>query len=478
MSSINRSSNNLLRRYLTGAITAPEEAELERRAQTDDALAEAMRGLQAAPEEDHAARVSRMVSAARKQGSTDARVVSKRPNRYRWAAAAGILLLLVSSLFFLPTLLDSNTGDLAMESAPLTEEVQTVPDNPVTTPDKPVNTSTASDTEAPSPAPASSPADLRPRPAPELKDSPKIGTSSRAEKLQADAREQAEEKRKREELQKKEQRTAPPPPLAFEEEIIEEDVADDETSLEVEPTPPPGAVPSVATTPASPPTSVATRKSRAKVTDALPDAQAGAPAGYTDSAPIPTAGAYLDGRITNENGYPIINALVRLPGLPLGERTDSNGVFQLPADAPATSLIISHPNYESERVDLNDLVEKLQISLERKAFVPEDNRPRWQQNGASTRIIFDNKPGYASPLEGYNALRKRIEENRPDDVPKSKVKLSFLVNLDGTLTDIQFRGKPNQATMDYIGQTLVSSSVWEVVQGDEPVRVYFKVIFK
>jgi hypothetical protein len=477
VSSNNRSTTNLLRRYLNGAITAPEEAELERRAQTDEPLAEAMRGLQSAPEEDHTARVSRMLDAARQQGQTGAKVVRARPNRFRWAAAAAVLLLVASSLFMLPSLLDPNVGDLAMESAPQPEPTSAASDQPQLTPADLPKTTPEDDTEAgtPSPAPSSSAPDPRPRPEDELKEPPKPGTTARAEEQQATARDQATAKKQREAVQKAAQRPPPPPPPAFEAEVVEEVMADESVALGVQRTPPPAPSPTVATAPAAAPASTAGSRARAINKDDQPEAD-DAPASYAQAGS--PAGAYLDGRITNENGYPILNALVRLPGLPLGERTDSNGIFQFPADAAATALDISHPDYESERVNLTNPLEKLQISLERKAFVADDNRPSWQQNGASTRIVLDKKNSYASPLEGYSVLRQRIEANKPAHVSKGKVKLSFLVNPDGTLTDIQFRGKPDQATMDYIGQTLVRTSVWEVVEGNEPVRVYFKVVFE
>jgi hypothetical protein len=374
-----------------------------------------------------------------------------------------------------------------MESAPLEEPAPSSSDQPQFGPAELTVSAPDEDIEAdiPSPAPSSPTQDLRPRPENTPKDDLRAGASSSAEKTQAAAREQAEESKRREAAQKKEQWTPPPPPPAFDAEIVEEVVVEEEMADELEVdepeivgaqrTPPPTPSPSVASPAPASPTST-TDRARVKLKDALPQALDDAVAGSTQ--PGSPAGAYLNGRITNENGYPILNALVRLPGLPLGERTDSNGIFQLPADAVTTVLDISHPDYESERVNLTDFDEEIQISLERKEFVPEDNRPRWQQNATSARIIFDNKPGYASPLEGYNALRKRIEANKPADVPTGKVKLDFLVNPDGTLTDIRFRAKPSQATMDYIGQTLVTTSVWEVVQGDEPVRVYFKVVFK
>lgn len=470
MSFTNRSTANLLRRYLTGAITAPEEAELERRARADEPLAEALRGLRSVPEEDHAARVSNLLAAARQQGQTVAEVVPTRPNRYRWAAAAAVLLLVVSSLFILPALLDRNAGDLAMTSAPQREEAPPVAKpQPEIAPAEPVTAAPEEDA-SPAPAPSSSASDPRPRPENESKDAPKVTAS--AEERRAAARDQAAEESRRETARKKEQRKQTAPPPGFEAEMLDEEMADEAPAPAATRRIPPAPAPAVTT---APPAAGAVARARRQPGNATDDSlDNDAAAGYSQ----PLNNAFLDGRITNENGYPIRNALVRVPGLPLGERTDSNGIFQLPADAVVTALDVSHPDYESERVDLTNTTEKLQISLERKPFTAEDDRPRWQQNGSSTRIVFDEKPGYASPIEGYNALRQRIENNKPADVPRGKVKLSFLVNPDGTLTDFQFRGKPDQATMDYIGTTLVTTSVWEVVQGDEPVRVYFKVVFR
>jgi len=32
--------------------------------------------------------------------------------------------------------------------------------------------------------------------------------------------------------------------------------------------------------------------------------------------------------------------------------------------------------------------------------------------------------------------------------------------------------------MDYIGETILMTSIWQVYKGEEPVRVHFKVVFK
>ncbi|MEM9928210.1 MAG: hypothetical protein AAF840_00190 [Bacteroidota bacterium] len=457
------SANELLRRYVSGAITAPEEAALERLARQDEALAEAMRGLQSAPDEDHAARVRRMVQQARQENQPQgAKVVRSRPRRIRWMAAAAVLLLVASTMFFLPRLVESGESAMAMDE----QTVPTAAEQDAVAAPVPEATAgaqsptTTKEAEAIPPPPAARPP-TKPSPKPQASSSPVAATTP-------------------EEFSDAASTEGVPAPNVIEPagssteaegELLEEVAAYDQT---ISPAPP---LPRVMPTP------TVTWEADDVLRDSLQQkARKRAPVVAKHSQPgtenLPAKGATLSGHITTENGYPIKNALVRFPGLPLGERTDTNGLFQLPVDATASSLIITHPDFETENVSISALSENVQISLERKPFQKDEQRPQWIQDGSLSRIIFDRKPGYASPLEGYNALRKRIEANRPEEVPLGKVKLSFLVNLDGTLSDFQFRGRPSQATMDYIGETIVKTSVWEVQQGDEPVRVYFKVVFE
>lgn len=449
------SSRDLLRRYINGTITAPEEAELERLARNDEVLADALRGLQSAPEEDHAARVQNMVGAARKKGrSSGATVIRQRPNRFRWAAAAAILLLVTSSLVLLPRWLDQGADAMAMENKTVATPPPLAPaESPAGVAANEQPTATQAEPEA-----TVAPKQVETKPLVKTTSPPKVEKDNNpavgASAAPSDVVEAAPE-------------PARPSPIEEVEKLMEEEAIPDP---EIITSPPPSPTPTIANRDISVPSS--NSPARAKRKAEMPAVKQTGSAGGAGNV-----GSFLDGRITTENGYPIINALVRLPGLPLGERTDSNGLFQLPADATTTALVITHPDYETENVEVSTFTEKLQISLERKPFEPEDNRPRWIQDGANSRIIFDNRPGYASPLEGYNALRKRIEANRPAEVPKGKVKLSFLVNPDGTLSDFQFKGRPSKATMDYIGETLIKTSVWEIMRGEEPVRVYFKLVF-
>jgi len=116
-------TNELLDRYLSGAITAPQEAELERRAASDPVLADALAGAQGFPEEDHAARVSSMLSRARTQAVPErSRRVQGKDKRAkvrplsRYAAAAAVVLLIVAALVLLPEFSGDAVGDLAMKT--------------------------------------------------------------------------------------------------------------------------------------------------------------------------------------------------------------------------------------------------------------------------------------------------------------------------------------------------------------------------
>ncbi|MBC6995810.1 hypothetical protein QWY85_17655 [Neolewinella lacunae] len=440
------STAELLRRYLNGALTAPEEAELERRAREDDATAEALQGLRQHPAEDHLVRTQRLKLAARAAASNQAVAEKKKRPLVFYLSAAAAVLLLVTAIFLLPRWTDEGSADLALrnapEAAPATEDAEA--DAPLEDPEAtemaPAAESLALEAESPSatrepaareappsPAPASNTPLLRPRPAESV--------------------------------------AAPPPPPP--------------PTLQSPASPPGGRTEKRApardperTAPA--PVTAAPARADAPLRARTQAAPAPAPMEEVAATSAPSA-KLLEGRITSEDGQPIANALVRLPGLPLGERTDTNGIFRLEVDAVASVLEISHPEYEAEQLDLNSSDEDLQISLEKKQ---QSSQQAPEVAWGVTKVPVDQGPGLAIPEEGYQALRQRIEANRPADVPPGKVKLSFLVHPDGRLSNFVFRGRPSQATMDYVGGTIARTSIWEVLRSDDPVRVYFKVVLK
>ncbi len=451
MSANNISTNELLDRYVNGSITAPQEAELERRAAEDPVLAEALEGLSAFPEAAHEARVEQMVARTQAAvpntfgGQGKVRQGRVRPLG-RLMAAASILLLLAVAIFLLPRF-SGSSADLAMKEevpAPGTAQV----------PETKVVELSAAEPEMPAAEGAATPAgEDNAAAVPARVSEPSVESiaaappaATRAEDLLAD--------------------DLPPAPAA----AGEQPASRPETPVAVAPlTKDKQEAQQLAREHAA---RAAAERQRQEMMARRERAAAKKNQGQI---PRQQAGT-LSGRITNERGDPIVGALIRLPGLPIGERTDSNGVFQLDVDATTSRIEVSHPEYEEESFDLRNQGDDVQISLEDRE--EKKDYQAWTNSWNATKIPISTEPGYALPEEGYNALRRRIEENRPENVPLGQVKLSFTVNPDGTMEDFVFKGRPSQETMDYVGGIIARTSIWEVRKGDKPVRVYFKVVFK
>ena len=401
-------SEDLLRRWISGAITAPEEAELERRAHREPELQEALAGLQTAPEVDHQAHIAKMM--ARVQAGPKV-VPRTRPRYTTYAIAASVVMLLGLSVWLLPQYFAADDeAEIALDRR--------------------------------APVPAAPPAPLPIDPAPAAPPPEEVVEETGAVETESDVASRMEES----EPTAISQSTIPPAKEIVDQEIIM-DASDEAATTAV----PPRAVEPVA----------------------APSSQVA-----TDGITLPTPPPLLTGEVTDEEGNPIVGAEVLRVGQALGERTDSNGVFRLPQDQTLNEITVRAAGYEEETVELFGVDEQLQIGL-----TPLTSRARadaFAENAARAEINMEplvKQQSRALPVEGYRQLRERIEAGRPEEVPPGKVRVSFLVQPDGTLTDFRFRGQPDQATMDYVGTALVETSAWNVVTGSGPVRVYFKLRF-
>ena len=401
MSTESLSTEQLLRRYVSGALTAPEEAELERRATTDEGLREALFGYRQSPAQDHQTHIVAMVQRAQP-------AAVRRP-LMRYAAAATILVLLGIATLSLPRYFN-RPEEVAMEPPPV--ESQELP------PARPAEPLTA-------PPPANTaPAPRRPNEAPTVTSAEPPREEEATEATAAAAAELADEVMA-------ENKILPPPAVLRAPILLDE-----------------GADLRLRSSSVSPP---------------------------------------VRGRVTTEDGRPLPGATILRPGMATGEVTDSSGAFVLPYDATLRTFTVTRPGYEAEEVEVIDPTEPIQLSL---TEVPDTKaQDRWLENAARQQVDIEPllpQRTRARPTEGLQSLKARIERDRPAQVPAGRVRVSFLVHPDGSLSDFRFRGRPGEATMEYVGTTLVESSVWEVEgasAGDggadvgRPVRVYLKLRF-
>ena len=190
---------------------------------------------------------------------------------------------------------------------------------------------------------------------------------------------------------------------------------------------------------------------------------------------------YLDGRVLDAFGEPIVGADVRLPGQPFGITTDSLGTFRLPLDAVTTQITVIAPGYETETVRLDRSREDLQINLE---SIATTGTAFLEQTGAVETLTLDEvtgelrrqrTTGLAQPSIGFRNLRRKIADERPADVPAAKVRVSFLVQPNGRLADFRFRGRAPEATRAYVEKQLREQADWSVGESSQPVRVHLRI---
>lgn len=103
---------NLLNRWLSGRITAPEEQELDRHAQEDPFLAEALEGYRQHPEGEHAERVAKLKARFQQQ--------ERRRGFPVWRIAAAVAILVVAGIALWQV--NTNTGQDLAQMEPATEE--------------------------------------------------------------------------------------------------------------------------------------------------------------------------------------------------------------------------------------------------------------------------------------------------------------------------------------------------------------------
>lgn len=437
-------TNQLLQRYISGDIGAQEEAQLEAYAQEDTFLAEALEGLRTEVSADHRAATKRMRKALPKSMANQ-----RTLNWRRISVAASLLLLLGLSLWMIPQSFNSD-GALAMqkEEAPTatvggdsnTSTDATAPETTVETPAVEAEASPSTyreSTTAPDPDLATADlGEVRNTP-----DEPAISPPAAAEPATFSA-------------------TVDPSPTLQEDDFVlssePEEIAEE-------------APPALADTPPPPP---APKREQNRARTASEDVIDGVSSTANAQRSIPANAKVISGYITNAADDALPNAQILLPGQLVGETSDSNGFFQLVTDQSVRKIIITHPEHLQIELDLSTGEQEVRVSLE-EASSPNDDDNNWMFEGARSTYFPNQERSVVYPEGGMRALRKAIQENKPADVPLGKVRISFSVQANGSLTDIRILNDNTAplALSNYVRSYLQQRSTWIVNGGDKPARV-------
>lgn len=482
------STERLLRRYLSGDVGPKEEAELHQRARQDHALAEVLAGIDARPEEDHAAAIERI------RAKLPRREAKVRTLPYAWrrlAVAVTLLAAFAGILWYLP-LNQTEDGATAMEipTDELTETRQESsadmsategPEQMIESDLPSAREATTSDAEEMTST--SIPAD------PAYPGSPQSRLSANSRTEQSD-------------LNISEEPQAPA--LAARSKV---DQIRPESAL------------SPAVVPADETEEMAARSRRQfEPTEAntiqAEDAVADAPISMMDESDLQNLLAespntvLIEGFVTGPEGELIPNATVRTSTLPLGEITNGFGFFSFESDQSVSSIIIEAPGYESSEFrlpqDESSRQSRVQSApdaaisprLTRKLSREEAFSRGLRQGDPGTvdaplytlepKSKVETDPGNASDFStqepivsiegGMQAFRRKIIDEKPSAVGSGRVRVSLSVAPSGRVINLRTRGG-NRELRHYVEDYLKNKTRWTMIQGNEAVDLNFELRF-
>lgn len=460
---------DLLRRWISGELTAREEAELRRAAQEDEVLRDAFAGYEATAEEDHAARLARLRSKTQRSAG------AKRRPLVVWRAAAAVLLLLAAAWWLIPNVQDNAmSAPMAMEESSDADEGSAFGD------------SEAEDlilTEQ-----AAEPAIAAGDESPEIDfedatltiardDTPVIESDDEliAEALNEITTEESAPGGAAPDFSESftttysvpiDQITANQLTDSFQVEYEADAVA-----IEVEEAP---ADPLEVSPPAPPP--AAAKRS-------FPTQNQGYPTRLEDRMRATNAGPVvanngfrvIEGKVLDGEGYPLIGASVIEQGTANGTITDFDGFYRIAVAENQASLLVNYTGYESQLVDLAEENELDIIMAESVALLDEvvvtGLGARQERQQASVA-------GSVGPTGGFRALRRYINDQTPVNTPRARIRVQFVVQADGSLTNLEVLNSTNTAYNDFAVELLQNGPAWQIEEGEAPIKAVYVVRLK
>ncbi|MEZ4986629.1 MAG: carboxypeptidase-like regulatory domain-containing protein [Saprospiraceae bacterium] len=392
--------NELLKRWISGDVTAAEEAELFRMAQSRPELADAMAGYSQYIATDHAPALARL----------RLKINPKSSRPYGWLRVAAAVLLLLTLAWWLLPLTPESSSSVAetietpqrvdVQTEPLPEEIShtTAPEVATTEAETPIASAPTQTTQSPLPKPSViAPAE------------PSSGTTSTEEAYS----------------QTSTTLTKQVPVTAPVETIEESDYA--------------ASYPSSTTQPLAPATDAMARQK--------PTATSAYDPTLISNNGVPTAAAgyqLVEGRVTDSTGEPLIGVSIAVAGTPIGTVTDVEGNFLVSIPEKGATLTISYTGFETTSLLVDQNEEWIDIQLNEGMALEEvvvtglGVKKKQQSTASAVRSLAK-----AEPIDGEKAFKKYIADNIPQINQKERFELKFFIDTEGRPTRIQVVSSSN-----------------------------------
>ena len=167
--------------------------------------------------------------------------------------------------------------------------------------------------------------------------------------------------------------------------------------------------------------------------------------GAAASRPVKLPNKIIKGRVIgSDDGLPIVGASVRLSGTNTGAVTDINGMFSLPTDSSKTKLVIAYIGYTQRQVNIRnrDTVSTIKLEPAGSALSEVVVTGYTSQARPDEAAVID-----AHPITGWSNFKKYLKESAiSKDGKTGVVRLSMMVAPNGTVSDIKVLKGLSKAT--------------------------------
>lgn len=423
---------SLIRKYLNGELDARAMYELERRAQEDPFLMDALEGYEKATS-DQRANLDDLTN------RLDQRINKKERRIIPWvplSIAASILIILGAGIWFMTNDQPQKGTKVAEVEKPVTQEKVVI-----TSPAKPENNN---------------------KPASSIKTDRSIANNKKF----ADA-----EKKQLVEADKLSAPATSSPATANSSPLVSEPVP----NSDIKPIGKPYKEDSVPLNEIV----VSNYKSKKKDTANVERLLQGRVAGVTVTQNNPTGNTAtlktINGIVIGkDDGQPIVGATVKIVGKSFGAVTDVHGKFVLPGVASNQTLAVGYIGYNSRQVKVNNK-DSLNIALEpNNSSLSEVVVTGHATQNKESEVVNED----ARPRDGWHAMDEYLKKNAiSPDGKTGKVRLSFVVSEGGSLSNIKVIKSLSTATDQKAIDLINNGPAWVAAADRKPHEIRISVKF-
>ncbi|GAA4901872.1 TonB family protein [Mucilaginibacter defluvii] len=177
----------------------------------------------------------------------------------------------------------------------------------------------------------------------------------------------------------------------------------------------------------------------------------------------------ITGKVTDELKQPIPGVAVTVRDKDIATQTDANGNFSLTVPEKST-LNFGYLGYESKKVKVKNQ-DSLMIAMEPS------------QKALSEVVVVGygskHKIKEAHPINGWDDYNEYLKENAVSpDGKKGTVKLTFVVNADGSLTDFEITKSLSDETDQQAIALVKDGPKWMADSSGQPKKVKLSIKFR